>query len=140
MRALVLVGFLALFAARRLLILTTVDGPSMAPALRSGDRVLVRRTRHPRRGQVALLRFPQLPSGAPTGDQLLLKRVVAVAGDRLPPSWADPDIHGLAGAVVPPGCTVVLGDNRPTSWDSRHYGFVPREQLVGVVVRHVSRG
>ncbi|WP_026469027.1 S26 family signal peptidase [Amycolatopsis balhimycina] len=70
---------------------------------------------------------------------MLLKRVVAVSGDRMPPSWADPDVHGLAGTVVPPGCTVVLGDNRPASWDSRHYGFVPRDRLVGVVVRHVSR-
>ena len=53
--------------------------------------------------------------------------------------WADPDVHGLGGAVVPAGCAVVLGDNRPTSWDSRHYGFVPRERMIGVVVRHVSR-
>jgi signal peptidase I len=139
----VLIGLLAAgcaVVARRVLILTTVDGVSMAPALRSGDRVLVRRTRRPRRGQVALMRFPQLPSGAPTGDQLLLKRVVAVAGDRLPPGWAEPDVHGLGGEVVPGGCAVVLGDNRPSSWDSRHYGFVPREQIVGVVVRHVSRG
>lgn len=124
-------------AARRLLILTTVDGASMAPELASGDRVLVRRTRRPRRGRVALLRYPRLPSGAPAGGQLLLKRVVAVAGDRVPAGWADPDVHGLGGAVVPPGCAVVLGDNRPASWDSRHYGFVPRELLVGVVVRHV---
>lgn len=140
MRVLVLAGLLAAVVVRRALILTTVDGASMAPALRSGDRVLVRRTRHPRRGQVALLRYPPLPSGAPTGDQLLLKRVVAVAGDRVQPGWADPDVHGLGGATVPPGCTVVLGDNRPSSWDSRHYGFVPRERLVGVVVRPVSRG
>jgi signal peptidase I len=138
-RGLVLAGLLAVFVARRMLILTTVDGSSMTPGLRSGDRVLVRRTRRPRRGQVALLRYPPLPSGAPAGQQLLLKRVVAVAGDRVPPSWADPDVHGLAGAVVPPGCAVVLGDNRPASWDSRHYGFVPRDRMVGVVVRLVSR-
>ncbi|WP_410619936.1 S26 family signal peptidase [Amycolatopsis sp. cmx-8-4] len=140
MKALVFAVLLAAggaVAARLLLILTTVDGASMAPELASGDRVLVRRTRRPRRGRVALLRYPRLPSGAPAGEQLLLKRVVAVAGDRVPAGWADPDVHGLAGAVVPPGCTVVLGDNRPTSWDSRHYGFVPRERLVGVVVRHV---
>jgi signal peptidase I len=126
-------------ATRRMLIMTTVDGASMAPELRSGDRVLVRRTRRPRRGQVALLHYPLLPSGAPTGEQLLLKRVVALAGDRVPAGWAEPDVRGLAGAVVPAGCAVVLGDNRPTSWDSRHYGFVPRDRMVGVVVRHVSR-
>jgi signal peptidase I len=126
-------------AARRLLIVTTVDGTSMAPELRTGDRVLVRRTRHARRGQVALLRYPRLPSGAPTGDQLLLKRVVAVAGDRVPQEWADPDVHALAGASVPEGNVVVLGDNRPASWDSRHYGFVPRDRVIGVVVRQVFR-
>jgi signal peptidase I len=70
---------------------------------------------------------------------MLLKRVVAVPGDRIPPSWADPDVHSLAGAVVPPGSAVVLGDNRPAGWDSRHYGFVPRDRMVGVVVRLVSR-
>ncbi|MET8996268.1 S26 family signal peptidase [Amycolatopsis sp. NPDC004169] len=138
----VLLGLLAagsVYVARRRLILTTVDGSSMAPELASGDRVLVRRTRRPRRGRVALLRFPPLPSGAPSGGQLLLKRVVAVAGDRLPPGWAEPDVHGLGGQRVPAGCAVVLGDNRPASWDSRHYGFVPRERIVGVVVRHVPR-
>jgi len=141
-KGLVFLGLLAAggaFVARRRLIMTTVDGPSMAPALLSGDRVLVRRTRRPRRGQVALLRCPPLPSGAPAGDQLLLKRVVAVGGDRIPPGWAEPDVHGLGGEVVPGGCAVVLGDNRPTSWDSRHYGFVPRERIVGVVVRQVPR-
>ncbi|MCR6488723.1 S26 family signal peptidase [Amycolatopsis sp. OK19-0408] len=140
MRLLVFVVALLAFAVRRLLILTTVDGSSMTPALRPGDRVLVRRTRRARRGQVALLRYPALPSGAPTGEQLLLKRVVAVAGDRVPRDWSDVDAEGLAGRRVPPGNTVVLGDNRPSSWDSRHYGFVPRERLVGVVVRYVSRG
>ncbi|WP_410641386.1 S26 family signal peptidase [Amycolatopsis sp. lyj-346] len=143
MKGPVVLGLLAaggVFVARRRLILTTVDGPGMAPALLPGDRVLVRRTRRPRRGQVALLRFPQLPSGAPTGDQLLLKRVVAVAGDRIPAGWAEPDVHGLGGEVVPRGCAVVLGDNRPASWDSRHYGFVPRERIIGVMVRLVSRG
>ncbi|MDQ7807208.1 S26 family signal peptidase [Amycolatopsis sp. A133] len=141
MKVPVLVGLLAAgcaVVARRTLILTTVDGPSMAPALRSGDRVLVRRTRRPRRGQVALLRFPPLPSGAPSGHQLLLKRVVAVAGDRIPIGWAEPDVHGIGGERVPAGCALVLGDNRPASWDSRHYGFVPRDRLVGVVVRHVG--
>ena len=140
MKALVLAGLLAagcVVVARRVLIVTTVDGSSMAPDLRPGDRVLVRRTRRPRRGRVALLRYPLLPSGAPTGEQMLLKRVVAVAGDRVSPGWADPDVHGLGGVVVPAGCAVVLGDNRPTSWDSRHYGFVPRERMIGVVVRHV---
>ena len=119
----------------RFLLLTTVDGSSMAPGLRSGDRVLVRRTKKVQRGQIAMLGYPPLPSGADTTGQYLLKRVVAVGGDRLDPDWAAPDLVGLGGQVVPAGHAVVLGDNYPESWDSRHYGFVPAERVVGVVVR-----
>ena len=125
----------ALTVIRRSLIVTTVDGDSMAPGLRSGDRVLVRRTRRIRRGQVAMLGYPPVPSGADTSGQYLLKRVVAVTGDRLRDDWAAPDLVGLGGQVVPQGFSVVLGDNRPSSWDSRHYGFVPGERVVGVVLR-----
>ncbi|MDL4776147.1 MULTISPECIES: S26 family signal peptidase [Thermomonosporaceae] len=132
-------GLLAL-SIRLRLIVTTVDGDSMEPTLRSGDRVLVRRTKRVRSGDVVLVRFPDLPNERrPVADrQLLLKRATAVQGDRVPAGWADPDVAGLAGMTVPPGSVVVLGDNRPTSWDSRHYGFVPRERIVGVMVRHLS--
>jgi signal peptidase I len=124
----------AIAAVRRFLVVTTVDGSSMAPALHSGDRVLVRRARKVRRGQVVMLGYPPVPSGADTSGQYLLKRVVAVTGDRIDHDWAAPDLTGLGGQVVPHGHSVVLGDNRPSSWDSRHYGFVPGERVVGVVL------
>jgi signal peptidase I len=133
---------LALLSIRRRFLVTVVDGASMEPALRSGDRVLVHRTQRIRVGQIVVLEFPDLPSGrAPVterGRQLLLKRAVAVQGDRLPTEWEDPDLDEIAGRVVPPGSVVVLGDNRATSWDSRHYGFVRRERLVGVMIRHLA--
>jgi signal peptidase I len=134
-------GLLVLTLRRRFLV-TVVDGASMEPALRSGDRVLIHRTTRIRVGQIVVLEFPDLPSGrAPVTErgrrQLLLKRAVAVQGDRLPTEWEDPDLDAIAGTVVPPGSVVVLGDNRATSWDSRHYGFVHRERLVGVMIRHL---
>ncbi|GAA0320752.1 S26 family signal peptidase [Actinoallomurus spadix] len=129
----------AVLAIRLGLLVTTVDGTSMEPALRPGDRVLVRRTRRVRPGVLVVFEYPDLPSGKvpPPGRdrQYLIKRVVAVPGDRLPAAWADPDVQGIAGAVVPPGSLVVLGDNRAASWDSRHYGFLPRARVVGVAVR-----
>lgn len=47
-----------------------VRGPSMAPTLRSGDAVLVRRTRHARPGDVVVARFTKKP------DLLVIKRAI----------------------------------------------------------------
>ena len=33
--------------------------------------------------------------------------------------------------VVPPGCIFAMGDNRDSSLDSRYWGFVPRENIIG---------
>ncbi|MBG0832675.1 S26 family signal peptidase [Planomonospora sp. ID67723] len=115
----------------------------MEPALRPGDRLLVRRTKRVRAGQVVVFVCPDPPhieEPVPEEDRpLLVKRAVAVPGDLVPAGWADPDTHEIAGTVVPEGSLVVLGDNRVESWDSRHYGFVRRDRFVGVVIRRLHR-
>jgi hypothetical protein len=83
----------------------------MEPGLRSGDRLLVVRSRRPRRGEIVALRDPR-DEGEAGGGRLLVKRVVSTDGE-----------------VV-----VVVGDNRDRSTDSRTFGPVGRRALVGRAV------
>ena len=75
------------------LAVVVVHGPSMVPALRHGDALLVRRVRTARPGDVVVVRFPGQPG-------LFVKRAVRPVG----------------------GGWWVLGDNRHGSDDSRRYG------------------
>jgi signal peptidase I len=90
-----------------------VEGPSMEPAYRSGDRVLVNRIAYARAapavGDVVVLRDPE------RAGRHLLKRIAR-----------SPD-----GEAAASGHYYVLGDNAPRSRDSRQFGTVARRQIVG---------
>jgi signal peptidase I len=91
---------------------------SMAPALLAGDWLLLDPTadRWPRRGSVVVFREPG------TGI-LAIKRVAAHPGDRVRISAGI--LHLAADEAW------LLGDNGAVSLDSRRYGPVPLEALVG---------
>jgi signal peptidase I len=114
-------------------LVVTVDGDSMSPAYRDGERLLVRRRRlgGVRRGMPVLVRLPP-PEGGAVGEVLMVKRAAALPGDPLP--------AGVPGRerVVPPARLVVLGDNPNGSHDSRAVGWVRAGALVGVVVRRLG--
>jgi signal peptidase I len=91
---------------------------SMAPALRAGDWLLLDPTcrRWPRRGSVVVFREPDT-------DLLAIKRVAARPGDRV----------RIAAGILHLGDDEawLLGDAAASSLDSRRYGPVPLDALVG---------
>ena len=125
-----------------------VRGSSMAPTILDSDRIMVDEVSHRvwpvEAGAVVVHRYPHDPSVR------YVKRVIGVAGDEILLEqgrvWRNGalveeaylagfgvDPHARVHTVVQPGHLFVLGDNRPRSSDSRDFGQVPIELIVGTV-------
>jgi signal peptidase I len=125
-----------------------VSANSMSPTLRPGDHVLVEkishRSSHPHRRD--LIAFTRPGSG-----QLLIKRVVGVAGDTVAiedgvlvvngtpvvESFVDPNLMDatyFGPVTVAAGAVFVMGDDRPNSVDSRTFGTVSVDNVAGRVI------
>ena len=118
---------------------------SMTPTISPGDHLLLdkRDVAGPAVGDVVVVHDP-------LGDGLIVKRVVAVGGDTIgfedgilvrngrpvdepyTTDFLDGVYYGPD--VVPPGQLYLLGDNRFDSEDSRNFGPVPADTVVGRVV------
>jgi signal peptidase I len=117
-------GCLTLAWARRKLIVITVVGDSMAPAYRSGQRLLVRRGGY-RAGEAVVFRAP--PQRV-HDVQWLVKRAVAVAGDPVPA-----DLRERAAATVVPAGQLLVRSDAPDGLDSRQLGLIDDRDVLGVV-------
>ena len=131
-------------AVRSMVRIYAIPSASMLPTLQIGDHIVVLREGGPERGDVVVFHAP----GAP--DELMVKRVVAIAGDLVgsangrltvgghtlaEPYLAEAAASGsIAPQIVPANCYFVLGDNRGNSSDSRQWGVLPRELVVGRAV------
>jgi signal peptidase I len=125
-----------------------VSSNSMSPTYRSGNQVLVQKfgARAHRRDVIAF--------HVPGSSELVIKRVVAVAGDSvgitdgvltvngklLHESFVDynlMDATFFGPLLVAPGTVFVMGDNRSDSIDSRAFGPIPLNDILGRVVLRV---
>lgn len=123
-----------------------IPSGSMIPTLQINDRVLVNkfiyRFTEPKPGDIVVFR------SVDDKDTDLIKRVVAVAGDRVSvrngrlfvdgkpqkePFTNDkfPDKSFFAPVAVPRGHVFVMGDNRANSSDSRVFGPLPKKNIEG---------
>ncbi len=122
---------------------TRVYGQSMEPTLHTNDRVIVEKISYrlhpPRRGDIVVVRLSDR-------SQPLIKRIVGLPGETIAirdgrvfingkpldePYLAQPTHGRLPPTRIPAMHYFVLGDNRDASNDSRNFGPVPRESILG---------
>lgn len=141
----VLLGLL--IAAALLLFVTQgycVSGTCMEPHLYTGERILTYKLAYawhgPRRGDIIVFLYPR------DTHQIFVKRVIGLPGDTISiragqvyidnkplsePYRVNPAHGNMAAQFVPRGEYFVMGDNRDFSDDSRFWGDLPRQDIIG---------
>ncbi len=150
-----LVVFGAIFALIYLFIAQPhkVSGASMVPTFQDGDYILTDKITYrfgpPKKGDVIVLKNPRNEEVdfikriiATPGDTLkVADSSVFVNGEKLPESYLPSDIETRAGNFLAEGSEIkvgpnqyfVFGDNRNHSSDSREWGSITKEEIVGRV-------
>ncbi len=123
---------------------TQVQGQSMEPNLHTAQRLVVEKITYrfhgPRRGDIVVIDLPE------AGSDLLIKRVIGLPGETISskdgqvfvngepleePYVLNPGGRDIAEQIIPPLHVFVMGDNRRFSNDSRNFGPVPIDQVIG---------
>lgn len=124
-----------------------VDGPSMEPSYYNQDRIVVSRISYLlgdiQRGDVIVFPAPLSP------DEDYIKRIIGLPGDHIrveggyvyvndvpieEPYIKSPPLTPMAEVIVPEGSVFVMGDNRNVSSDSRSWGPLPIDDIIGKAV------
>jgi signal peptidase I len=129
-----------------------IPSPSMEPTLVRGDRVLVNklsyRTHDVNHGDLVVFERPPAASSGEDGEiKDLIKRVIAVGGDTIEAIDGDVYVNGerieepylepgtptdnLPLQEIQEGEVFVMGDNRTNSEDSRVFGPIDEDSIVG---------
>lgn len=157
--SIVFTAIIALFVTTFVVQAFKIPTGSMESNLLIGDHLLVNKFvygsndstrsrilpyKEPKRGDVIVFKYPRNPEIA------YVKRVIGLSGEKVEVrgrqvyiddspleenyiQHLDPtSIYDHYGpVVVPEGMYFVLGDNRDNSQDSRYWGFVPRDHVIG---------
>ncbi|MCW5941129.1 MAG: signal peptidase I [Fimbriimonadaceae bacterium] len=110
-----------------------VSGSSMEPTFHSGQKVWISNAYGLfggiKRKDVVVL------AGERAGE-FLIKRVYWTEGEVVEPDARSRDIGFLSEYRVPPGKVWVMGDNRSVSEDSRAFGPVDVDKVLGKVIKY----
>jgi signal peptidase I len=139
-------------ASRYIVTAVVIQGRSMTPTLKDGDRYYLNRWRYlflkPNRGDLVVIKDPG-------HSDFAVKRIVAKPKDWLNIRDGNIFLNGkrLDEPYLPTGTRTdapdmkekwiqlgqdqyyVLGDNRTASEDSRYYGVIHRAQILGILVK-----
>ena len=132
-----------------------IPSDSMEPTLHKGDRVLVNKLSYKlhdvHRGDVIVFKRPEAAKSANPDDDIedLIKRVIGLPGDTIEtvdgviyindeplpepylPDGTRSDSPPVERQVVPDGHLFMMGDNRGNSQDSRYFGPIDEDLIVG---------
>lgn len=144
-----LIGIVILGILLRLFVLQPylIPSGSMEPGIVPGDRILVNRQSYrlgaPSRGDIVVFAYPRDPSRS------FVKRIIAVEGETVElkdnqvfingqlvdePYLKAGDYPPFGPETIPKDNVFVLGDNRRQSEDSREWGVLPHNYIIGKAV------
>ena len=138
--AIIVVAVLVAFVVRTYIVQTFyIPSGSMEPTLQVGDRILVSKLSTEfgsvHIGDILVFKRPPKENcgGAPV--PFLVKRVIGLPGDHLTSKGNTIYVNG--DLVVPPGKYFMMGDNHGDSCDSRYWGPLPANLVVGKAVLRI---